>query len=215
MLSKMLLAGHLARFREHDEPFRIITRARGVEGLQEIREQKWYTFTWQALSSSGLPEPDSERHTFLLRPSDDRFMLLASHNSAVEAFLRRSRIESLIEYPRIDIPVVVRTLAEGEDERGREYKMGAVFGTVEGQGRPLRTMALWGDDLAGAGIFSDLLALITPYRVSFRDYRSEREVASVGSQGEVSLYFRGVLHLDQTDRLFRYLSKRHLIHWSQ
>ena len=87
-------------------------------------------------------------------------------------------------------------------------------GSLEGYGRSLRTIGLWGDDIADAKFFHEVRDRILAYRVSLRDTKTDREVASIGSQGEVSFYYRGISHLDQTDRLLKFLTALSAITWS-
>lgn len=221
MLNKQIYSGHLARLVHHEKPLDVLRRLRSVSGVEPLRDGKWYTFSWAPKYSvrneygDGVEATREQPCQFIVRQSSDRFMLLSTHGTIVEAFFRQARMSDLIEFPRIDIGAIVNHLSGTESADGREYRMGVLFGQLEGYGRALRTIGLWGDDIANAQFFYQIRHQISAYRVSIRDTRSDREVASVGSQGEVSFYYRGLIQLDQTDRLMKFLTGLNVISWSK
>lgn len=221
MLRKLVYAGHLLRFLSEEKPERTLSRIRTLADLEELREKKWFSFNWkpkQQIRSDHFDSSltnDTPNYPFIFRQSSDRLILVSSHAAVVDSFLRRTRLSDISEFPRVDIRRVVDHLAYGDAGNGREYRMGVLFASLEGYGRALRTIGLWGDDIADARFFNEINSELTPYRVSIRDVRSDREVASIGSQGEVNFYYRGFAHLDQIDRLFKYLTNLNAIAWSR
>jgi len=219
MLKNAFYAGYLARLHGPKAPATLFGQHEKVSQFDVIRERRWFSFLWSPSIEIKFDRkeqqavPQANSYPFMLRESRDRFILVSTHHSVVQAFLRECGVESQIEYPRIDVIQLVSQLAHPSDETGRAYRMGNVFASIEGFGRALRTIGLWGDDIADASLFSDLSPRISPYRVTLRDPRSDREIASVGSGGEMTFFYRGVNQLDQTDKLFRFLSEQHFIAW--
>ncbi|MBX3599980.1 MAG: hypothetical protein KF863_05120 [Rubrivivax sp.] len=195
----------------------MLSRLRSVSDLEAVRENRWYSFQWRSKAivrtdHSG-PTASIPDYPFILRQSSDRFIVMSSHAMVVQAFFRQTRLDAVTEFPRVNVGSIVDNLTEAGAD-GREYRMGLLFGSLEGYGRSLRTIGLWGDDIADAKFFHDIRNRIGPFRISLRDTKVDREIASIGSQGEVSLYYRGLSHLDQTDRLLKYLTGLSAISWS-
>jgi hypothetical protein len=217
MLSKQVYAGTLARFLHQERPVTVLSKLRSVSEFQTLRERKWFSFNWRARAfirteQSG-PELAQPEYPFILRQSNDRFVVLSTHAMIVQAFFRQTRLDTVSEFPRVNVGAVVSNLT-GAGIEGREYRMGMLFGSLEGYGRSLRTIGLWGDDIADAKFFHEVRDRISAYRVSLRDTKTDREVASIGSQGELSFFYRGLSHLDQADRLLTYLTRLSAITWS-
>lgn len=220
MTKQAIYTGNLAKLHGSASPAAIFRGVRSVSAFEVLRERKWFSFAWTppadlslhpevAAAAGGVPVS----YPFLLRESSDRFILLSTHHSVVQAFLRACGVESVIEYPRVNIVQLVSAVTSTTQAEGRSYRLGAVFAAAEGYGRSLKTVAFWGDDLGDASLFREISPKLAPFRAAVRDVRSDREIASIGSGGEVSLFYRGLGHLDQTDRLFRYFTDLDLISW--
>lgn len=219
MPRQAVYTGHLAKVHGASSVAGLFRGARGVQEFEVLGDRKWYSFLWQAPENLklhldlGTPSAAASAYPFILRESSDRFILLSTHHSVVQAFFRWCSVDAQIEYPRVNIIELVSAVTNPGDDQGRTYRLGAVFAAVEGYGRTLKTIAFWGDDIGDAGLFQQVAPRIAPFRAALRDIRSDREITSIGSGGEVSLFYRGLGHLDQTDRLFRYLTDLNLISW--
>jgi hypothetical protein len=218
MIKKAIYTGNLAKLHGVRSPATIFGDVHNVAEFEVLRERKWFSFVWNPPSNLSLlaevaASGGQSCYPFLLRESNDRFILLSTHHSIVQAFFRACRIESLIEYPRVNVVQLVSAVTTPMQAEGRSYRLGAVFAAAEGYGRSLKTVAFWGDDLGDAGLFREMSSKLAPFRAAVRDVRTDREIASVGSGGEVSLFYRGLSHLDQTDRLFRFFTDLDLISW--
>jgi hypothetical protein len=219
MLKQTIYTGHLAKIHTKESPVTLLRSFTSVKDFDSIGERSWYSFNWKptVLNESKISQALDQAsgfYPFLMRESSDRFILLSTHQTVVQAFLRSCRLETVIEYPRVDIVKLVEIVSKPSDSQGRAYRLGAVFAAVEGYGQKLKTIAFWGEDIGEATLFQDMMPAVLPFRAALRDVRTDREIASIGSGGEVSFYYRGLGHLDQTDRLFRYLTNIKTISWS-
>lgn len=217
MIKHAIFTGHLAKLHAKTSPSSIFRASKSVTDFQAMGDRRWYHFSWTPPSSlaGGLTtdQADQTSYPFILRESSDRFILLSTHQTLVQAFFKACKMESYIEYPRVNVTELVRRVSYHHDTQGRPYRLGTVFAAVDGFGRALKTIAFWGDDIGDTALFQDLESKLSPFRAALRDTRSDREIASIGSGGEVSFFYRGLGHLDQTDRLFKYLTHLNLISW--
>jgi hypothetical protein len=111
--------------------------------------------------------------------------------------------------PLVNIPAITRDLAK----RPGTFCMGALHARVEGYGNSLRSLALYGNDLAESKLFFELLPQITPFRVHLRDVRLGYEVLSIGSKGEVGFFYRAYESLKDVDRALTYLTQGGYLSW--
>jgi hypothetical protein len=219
MLKQAIYTGHLAKLHGVKSVAGLFRGARGVGDFEPLGDRKWYSFNWLAPANlnlhldAGALAGQANSYPFILRESSDRFILLSTHHSIVQAFFRWCGVEPQLEYPRVNIIDLVSAVIRPPEDQGRIYRLGAVFAAVEGYGRMLKTVAFWGDDIGDAGLFQEVASKISPFRTALRDIRTDREIVSIGSGGEVSFFYRGLGHLDQTDRLFRFLTGLELISW--
>jgi hypothetical protein len=204
------LAGFLYRVSDEESMRQIFSRMRDVGSWETIVEGEWFSFVWKA---------SHEEVTFILRDGKDRFLLLSQDQAHVASFLAVCGIENRLDRPRVLISAFVKDLiAPVNDARlavaGRQYRISNVFAAIDSYGRSLKTIALWGDDLLNAELAITLLNQISPYRVTVRDLIRDSDIASVGSNGEVNFFFRGVSHLRKIDSFFRFLKRQGYIRWA-
>lgn len=204
------LAGFIYRDSDELSVKELFSRRHDIDTWESLIEGEWHTFVWHALSGD---------IRLVLREGKDRFMLLSQDQAHVIAFLDICGIENRLEKPRIAVTNFVTDLvAPVNDERekspGRQYRVSAVFAAIDGYGRSLKTMALWGSDLLNAELFTLLLKQVSPYRVTVRDLLQDSDIVSIDSNGEVNFFFRGPTQLRKVDTFFRYLKKRGYIRWA-
>lgn len=157
-------------------------------------------------------EPDIASHydyDFLLRESRQRFLLLASHAELVHTLLNLAAQRDNVYPPFVDVPRLTHDLAK----RPRNFCLGALFARVDGYGQSIRSLALYGNDLADAKLFTDLLPNLVPYRVHLRDVRTGVEIISVGSRGEISFLYRGAPSLRAVDQALSFLNRLGYLTW--
>jgi hypothetical protein len=204
------LVGFLYRLSDKESAREVFSLNKNVDNWVSIVEGDWYSFVWHA---------SHESIKFVLRDGKDRFMLLSQDQAHVQSFLSICGIENRLERPRISISNFVNDLIapvnDSHDAKsGRQYRISTIFAAVDGYGRSLKTMALWGDDLINAELFISLIKKINPYRITVRELLRDVDIASLGSNGEVNFYFRGQSQLQKIDNFFRFLKKRGYIHWT-
>lgn len=182
----------------------------------------WYKSHKNLLSEAHSPVAQTADGTydypFLLRESEDRFILLSLDESLVTGLTKELRIPRVLQKPKIDIEQLVRDLVtppqRGDNEdTGREYLMARVWASVDGYGRALRSMSFSGDDLAEAQLFSSTLKSVSPFRVILRGIKTNQEIVNIGSNGELSILYRGSRHLDELDKLLKFLTRGGYITW--
>lgn len=164
----------------------------------------------KALLPDDQPNVTSYEYSFVLRESKERFLLLASRSELVDGMLKQLGEGESALSPSIDVSRLTSDLSK----RPGSYSLGALFARVEGYGHSVRSIALYGSDLAEARLFTDLLPQLLPYRVHLRDVRTGLELLSVGSKGEVAFFYRGVQSLRDVDTTLAFLTRSGYITWS-
>lgn len=183
----------------------------------------WHMFDWATdfdagIEARGMSQVDGRFvYPLLLREVEERFLLLSTHSDVVQEFINSNRLSRLVERPVIDISGLVKELVfPGGDEQAAGtagYKMGALYAAVDGFGRSVRTISLFGDDLGSAAMVRDVLKYLNPFRVTLRDARNEQEVLSISTQGEISFYYRGMPSFESVDKALAHVRRGNFIHW--
>lgn len=216
-------SGLLLRLKtEHGFPV-VAERLADVTHRGPVSAHGWHLYEWVSEFDAGVDargvSEDGDRYVYplLLREVEERFLLASTHSEVVQQFITRNRLARSIERPVIDIGGVVRESifpSTPEFSAGASsYKMGALYASVDGFGRSVRTISLFGDDLANAGVVRDMLKYLNPFRVALRETRNEQEVLSISTQGEISFYFRGAASLDGVDKALAHVRRGNFIHW--
>lgn len=220
----MNVVGQLLRMTEGSEP--IIDSARRCTSIVEVERigarGNWLQLRWRVpgrfMTDRDWPvelTPEGVASIFL-RQSGQRFVLLAQHNSLWRAFSDEIKAEVPSEKPRIAVPQLVHDLsglASQDGMSGRRYRIGSLTASIDEYGRALRGMSLWGDDLAAAELFLELLRRIGPYRVGVRDIERFHEVASISNTGDIAMIHRGAVSLRELDGLLRFAKP--YTHWDE
>ena len=149
------------------------------------------------------------RYPFLLRRSGAHLLLVGSDSDIVPFLLKELRYSSRLTAPVVDVVMLAAELAK----RPGEYCLGVVWARVDGFGESLRTIALFGSDLAEARLFLDLLPLMRPFRVTLKHVRSGADILSIGAGGGVSFGFHDQHSLRDVDACLAYLNRRRLVAW--
>jgi hypothetical protein len=155
------------------------------------------------------PPQAQYKYYFLIRPSGPRFLLVSSHTGLDEQLIVRSKGKIAAIRPTIDIPKLVKELT---DVPGR-YVMGALYARVEGFGQTLRSMSLYGTDLAASSLFTEILPMLVSHRVVLKDISTRMDTLSVASRGEVSFQYSGLRSLRAVEQTLSFLSNHHYIEW--
>lgn len=141
--------------------------------------------------------------------STGRFLLAGVDSTLVEIMLERGQLSSSVRRPLVRIDKLVRQLSE-EPSR---YVMSKVNAGVEGFGHALRTAAFWGNDIAEAAIFRQVLPYLKGRRVTLRNVTTRLDVLSVSSHGDVSFPFAVDHRLEETDAALRFLTGKQYLDW--
>lgn len=111
-------------------------------------------------------------YTVLLREVEERFLIASTHSDIVQQFISRNRLSRLVEKPVIDVAGLVKEamFPQGANESvgNSTYRMGALYAAVDGFGRSVRTISLFGDDLGSASVVRGMLEFLNPFRVTDR-----------------------------------------------
>lgn len=202
------LAGYLQRLDEELSARDLLQSRAELGDWHVIIEGDWYGFNWKT------PQGDLP---FVLREGRDRFLLLASDTAHVSSLIDKLGIAARIRRPRILVSKFVRDSVAPVNTPGqafaRKYRISNVFAAVDGYGRAVQTIGLWGDDLLNAEIFLKLLETVRPYRLTVREIMRNNDVTSIGSLGEVNFYYSNESHLKRVDTFFRHLKRGGYIRW--
>jgi hypothetical protein len=179
--------------------------------VQRSPKRGWHFLvlrTSESLLDRSEPRGDYAYH-FLLRRSKGRFLLLAEHAALVEVLLVKADLWKLVHRPTVDVQSLVTQLVHSP---GR-YALSKVYCRVDRYGKALRTVVLFGSDLANAQLFKSLLPELVPYRGTLRDIRLRADVLAIGSRGDVSFHFHGGDTLAGVDAAMKFLSEGKLLNW--
>jgi hypothetical protein len=140
-----------------------------------------------------------------------RLLLLSSNDELVDKFLMQSHWKNHVKAAQIMIPDLVRQLTEKPDV----YSLGIVYARVDGYGRSLRAISLYGADLAEAQLFRDILPKLVPFRTLLRDVRTGNDILQIGSKGEVGFNYRNPKSLSAVDKALFFLTEKGLLLWDR
>jgi hypothetical protein len=202
------LAGFLQRLDEDQSVRELLSERAELTDWKTLIEGDWYEFQWK--TDQGLVP-------FVLREGHDRFLLLSHDQRIVTALLEGLGLAARVRRPKMLVAKFVQNsvapVNQPNTSFSRQYRISNVFASVDGYGRSLQTVALWGDDLLGAELFLTLLKDLKPYRVTARDLRGSGDIASIGSLGEVNFYYSNSVQLRRVDTFFRHLKRGGYIRW--
>ena len=138
-----------------------------------------------------------------------RFMMVATAHDVITHVLKESSLVGRVSTPNVNVAKLVRDLSSTPDT----YSLGTVYARVDGYGQSLRSVVMYGDDLADARLFRDVLPRIAPYRVSLRHVLTKNELFTIGARGDVGFHCRGPESLDDVDKALTFLSTRNYMSW--
>ncbi|MEC5407571.1 hypothetical protein VOM14_18650 [Paraburkholderia sp. MPAMCS5] len=214
-------SGLLLRLKTEEAFPAVASRLPDVEYHGAIASHGWHLFNWTTDFDAGVEHRDQADdgrfiYPLLLRDVEERFLLASIHSDIVQQFLGRMRLTKNVERPLIDVAGLVKdsVFPDGDPSVATTtYRMGSLYASVDGYGRSVRTLSLFGDDLGSAGLVRDILKHLNPYRVTLREVRSEQEVLSLSTQGEISFYYRGATSLEAVDKALSHVRRGNFIHW--
>ena len=194
--------------------------------LVPVEGTKWQHFWLRsdvALTGGSADAPDTDgsfAYPFLLRAAEDRYILVSREMALVDQLLEQGGVGGHVDSPRIQVDKAARELifpstADTATATGRKYTIGAVYATVEGYARALRSVSFFGDDLAEAELFRYALKQIVVTRIGLRDPKIDKELLSVSSSGAVDFHFRGAAQLNAIDGLTSFMRGSGYIEWRQ
>jgi hypothetical protein len=190
----------------------------GIDFIEAIKKESpgWYSFLFRSdkpLTQEDIERPPPYFYPFLSRisSSNKRLLLLSVNDILVNKFFAGTSWTNYLKAAQIKVPDLVRQLTEKPDV----YCLSVVFARIDGYGRSLRTISLYGTDLAEAQLFRDILPKLVPYRAHLRDVRTGEEILQVGSKGEVVFNYRDTATLSKIDKSLLFLTKHGFLVWDE
>jgi hypothetical protein len=212
-------SGYLARLSEEISPKNLFFGKLDVANLQTIGSSNWQAFSWKpqdaivTSNSPGRAISRSTEHTFLFRQSGDRFVILSDQARMADHLLKSFGSARNIEFPIVQVQAIVDGLLTDESDSVRKYRLCSLFAS-RSSSTALKTIGVWGDDISNDDFFGRVIAEVTPYRIGLGDIAGSKEIASIGSGGELSFFFRNATQLRNVDRLISALTAHGHIKWS-
>lgn len=149
-------------------------------------------------------------YEFLVRATPNRALILGAKQRYAEAFLNRNSLMDQAKFPRVEIEKLVEDLCE----KPHEYlTLSRVYAGIEGFGKDLTSITLYGDNLVKRSLHSLLSFAIYPFRVELSDVRFSRKLLSVNKRGEINFFYADDRSLKQVDDTLMELTKKHYFRW--
>ena len=140
---------------------------------------------------------------YVRRGKKGRILLVSTKSDWITKLLNEIGCDSWINStPTVDIPKLMNDLV-ARPRKIQEYSVGAVYAKVHGYGQSLRTIILYGDDVASASLFEkDILPKAKPYRLALRKNKW-RQVISIGDKADVAFPYRDTNSLKDVDDVIK------------
>jgi hypothetical protein len=215
------LAGQLLRIRSGRS---FADLAIGIPRIQPMNDEVgvpgWSHYSWitekEVPGANAVAKRGEFRYPLYVRQIEDRFMVVSVQAEVVQHFIVLERLSQMVEKPRVGVGEIVKDSfypEESPERQGARYRLGAIYASVEGFGRSLRNMSIFGDDLANAALLRQILPQLNPNRVTLRHIKTEMEVLSVNAQGEISFYYKNSTSLSELERALAFLRKNQYLTW--
>lgn len=149
-------------------------------------------------------------YPFLLRESGNHAMLVSVKSHLVNHLLKKVHPNDSYYAPKVQVNQLVIDLSKHQHSF---YCLSRVYAHVDGYGKSLRSIALFGDDLSDSALFQDTIEQLSSYRVELRDIEKGINILSISSQGEIYFYFNGKRSLDAVVKVLKYLTDNKYIIW--
>jgi hypothetical protein len=177
-----------------------------VDGSDQ--ENGWETFEFQATAPIMKEAPGLSVYPYeiLCRRSGRRILLLAREREIVDELVARQLNKIFTPNLRpvlIRVGDIVRLLVE----KPKKYVLTRAYTRVPGFGVFLSAISFYGDDLANAKLFRDLLPALNYTTIGLAELGGAGEIVIVGTSGRVTFSMTGVERLDEVEQALGYLSK--------
>jgi hypothetical protein len=179
---------------------------------RSARVSGWHHLTFRTDTRLLEFEPEHRReyvYEFLVREAGPRYLLVSDHSELVDRLLARVGQKPYVRPPSVKVHSVAATLLESSGE----YALSGLWAKVNGFGRAIRSLVLYGDDMRHASVVREIFHLLVTTRVQLRNLTTRQEVLSISARGEVSFFYRGESTLSQVDTCLRYLRDGHFLDW--
>lgn len=186
-----------------------------IDNLVEIRKG-WLSFQLRSpdpLIQEDIDKSPPYKYPFLIRLSSNkrRMLVVSIHESVVSNLALQADWRDIIRSAKIRIPDLVIHLTHKPDI----YCLSIVYARIDGYGRALRTISLYGSDLAEAKLFHDILPKMVPFRIQLRDIITGEDILQLGSKGEVSFMYNGEDTLIKIDKSLIFLTMHGFLIWDE
>lgn len=166
--------------------------------------------SWSATHNRSEDIENTDRITYFVRKGNKgRILLVSTRNELVVQLLHKIDCSNWINStPTVKIGSLLNDLI-ARPRKIDNYSIGAIYAKVEGYGQSLRTIILYGDDIASTPFFEEkVLPNTLPYRITLRKNRW-REVMSIGEKADIYFPYRNTDSLKEIDDLVKVIGLTH------
>jgi hypothetical protein len=203
-------------------PVRAIQRA-DLEQCRQLRFQdlvgnsKWEKYVYT--SHEALRNEDSFgasppfQYEIICRRSGPRILILSEGRSIVE-HLVKDNLDEVLPPGLRRVSIAVQELVTAITARPTLYVLSFVHARVPAFGAALRSVSLYGDDLAEASLFRDQLPLLIFFICGLRRATGGSEIVRLGADGTISFRFTDPRdeRIREVEEILRFLrSERYLV----
>lgn len=171
----------------------------------------WYSFEVTPLTSweknKDLTDNTTPLYKFWVRKGGEgRLLIVSTKNDYVSRLLEEFKLTSWFNNtPTVNIEGLLNDLMR--QPRITDYSLGAIYARINGYGQDLRTIILYGDDIASASLFElKISPYSTPYRLVLRKNRW-KEVINISEKAEIAFNYRNMESLAELDEALKVIAK--------
>lgn len=158
---------------------------------------------------------DNSHEFWVRRGEKNHVLILSTKSELVDELITNLGFSWKNRTASVDVPALMLDLLKSP--RITEFSIGSVVTRIDGHGGSMRTMIIYGNDLASASTFTEHIVPVSdPYRIMLRK-KGGSEILSISDKGEVTvdIYTNSLkLNLREIDNAIREINRLGHLSWS-